>query len=200
MDSTDTQLYIIKGLFENLSYFRNVSVNLEPKYFDEDKGMIVKFVKNYFSQYDKIPEYSIAMNMLGKMKQISDDMRDEMIQTVKDAKKLDFDSIEQGTWLFDRTKEYITERSMFLVLKEGAVEISKEESSRDYGKIQQKMEKALAVSWDEDLGIEFFDETQIDEIYDQLGDHSIRIPVGVDVIDEAINGGIQEKLNSVWFM
>jgi archaellum biogenesis ATPase FlaH len=186
----DIQIFIVKGLFESISYFRNTALNLDPMYFDEDKAPVVKFIKNYFTKYEKIPEYSVVMNTLMGSKSLSDDLKEDIEDALNTVKKLDFNTEAEGKWLFDKTKDFANNKSFFNALKEGAEEMTKEEDTRDYGSVQRKMEKALSMTWDEDFGIEFFDETNIDEVYDKLGDVSLRIPLGESNIDAAINGGI----------
>jgi archaellum biogenesis ATPase FlaH len=186
----DIQIYILKGLFENLSYFRNVSLNLDPAFFDEDKGPIVEFISNYFSKYDKIPEYSVVVNVMSNAKKFSDELKEEIEETLINIKKLDFDSEAESKWLYDETKLFATEMAFKLSLRNGVMELEKDNKQQDLGAAIRDMEKSLSMTWDEDFGIEYFDVDGIDEIYDHLSDNSIRIPLGVDAIDEAINGGI----------
>lgn len=189
----DIQVFIVKGLLENPSYFRNVSTNLQPVYFDEEVSYIIKFIKNYYIKYEKIPDYSVVVNSIANVKSLADDIKTGVEEKLKSIKELSFDTFKEEQWLFDQTKEFVNSRAMFLVLKEGAMEISKDEGQRDYGKIDKKMREALSIIWNEDLGIDYFDEDGLDETYDYLGDNSLRIPIGVDVIDKAINGGIPSQ-------
>jgi hypothetical protein len=191
----DIQTFILKGLFENKSYFRNVSTNLDPDYFDEDKSPLVSFVRNYFTKYEKIPEYSTALNVMMNTSKYPSELKEEIEHAISEIRHLKFDVVKEGEWLFDETKKFANNRAMFNVLKDGAMEISKEQNGGegDYAKIEKDMREALAMDWNDDLGIDFFDEDEIDGIYDSLCDDSIRIPIGVDVIDDAINGGIPGK-------
>jgi len=181
------QLFIIKGLFENTSFFRNVLTNLDPIYFDEDKGQLIKFVKSYFQKYEKIPTYSVAFNMISQIK-VTDELREEIEESLTNIKKFDFDPLSEDDWLFDQTRDFVNEKAMFLVLKKGAMQLSN--GDVDYGSIEIDMREALSMDWNDDLGIDYFDVDAIDDIYDNLSDHSKRIPIGVDVIDDAILGGI----------
>jgi archaellum biogenesis ATPase FlaH len=186
----DIQIYILKGLFENMSFFRNVSLNLDPEFFDEDKGPIVEFISNYFAKYDKIPEYSVVVNVMSKAKKFGDELKEEIEETLINIKKLEFDSEAESKWLYDETKDFATEMAFKISLRKGVMELEKDSKEQDLGASIRDMEKSLSMTWDEDFGIEFFDEDGIDDIYDHLGDNSLRIPIGVPAIDDAINGGI----------
>ena len=188
----DIQVFVLKGMFENLSYFRKVSNNLEERYFELDKSIVLKFVKDYFAKYQKIPDYSVAMNSFSSADYTSE-VKKEIEETLNVVKTLDFDSIEDGQWLYDKTKEFANERAMFLFIKEGAMELNKEESKRDFSGLEAKMREALSINWDEDLGIDYFDEIQFDEVYDWLSNATHRIPLGIGPIDNAICGGIPGK-------
>jgi hypothetical protein len=186
----DIELFIVKGLFENVSYFRNVAANLDPNFFEEDSAPIVKFLKNYFAKYEQIPDYSVALNAICSSKKYEDSVKKDVEDSLRRAKNNDFDVKKNGEWLFDETKKFANKRAIFKVFQEGAVELNKDGDEADYGKLESSMREALSMDWNEDMGIDFFDVDGIDDIYDSLSDVSIRIPIGVNVIDEAINGGI----------
>ena len=170
-----------------------MAVNLDPVFFDEDKAPIVKFVTGYFGKYDKLPEYSTIINTIMMSKTIKDELKEEIEETIQFIRHLDFDVDANSSWLFDETKVFANDKAMFLVLKEGAIEISKDGTQRDYAKIEKQMREALSMDWNEDLGVDFFDEEELDEIYERLADDTVRIPTGVEVVDNAINGGIPGK-------
>jgi hypothetical protein len=191
------QTFILKGLLEDPAFFKNVSSNLSPTFFDEDKSKIIAYIKGYYAKYEIVPDYSVVVNSICNMKSVSDEVKAEAEKTIAEVKALPFDPIKENGWLFDQTREFCNNRAMFSALKDGAMEISKEEGKRDYGKIEKKMRDALSLNWNEDLGIDYFDEVEFDNTYDELSDNTIRIPLGVDVIDNAINGGIPGKTKFV---
>jgi len=189
---SDIEYYILKGIFESTSYFRKVACNIEDKYFSYEKGLMLKCVQEHFSKYEKVPEYSVALNsLLGSSD--NDALKREIEEAFKEVKALKFDPESEGAWLFDQTKRFANERAMFLCLKSGAKEISKDPAERDYESIHKKMTEAVSLNWDDDLGLDYFDEIQFDETYDFLSDATARIALGVDELDAATCGGIPGK-------
>jgi RecA/RadA recombinase len=115
---------------------------------------------------------------------------DKVTDSLFKAKDLEFDSNKESDWLFDETKQFVNDKAVFKVLQDGVIELNKEdEQKRDLGSIAVKMQKAISIDWDDDLGFEYSDMLQFDERYDRLSDSTRRIPTGISQIDEAIGGG-----------
>lgn len=188
----DIQKFIIKGLLESKTFFRRSVNNLEPFYFSEEYEPIVKSIRKYHAKYDRIPEYSVVTTIVSHG-DFSKSLLEKIETKLNESKNLDFNPIADEEWLFDETKQFINDRAVFKVLQEGAMELNKEENKRDYGDIYTKMQKAISIDWDEDLGYEYSDMILFDERYDRLSDVSHRIPTGITKIDDAIGGGILGK-------
>lgn len=185
----EIQNFIVKGLLENRNYFRRVVNNLDPKYFSEEFEPVISEIRDYHNKYDKVPDYSVLVNVLSN-KDFSDSLLEKIESTVGECKDMDFNPSADEEWLFDETKQFANDRAVFKVLQEGAHELNKDEKKRDYGRIYNKMQSAISIDWDEDLGYEYSDLVEFDSRYDRLQDVSKRIPTGIKKIDEAIGGGI----------
>ena len=182
------EMLILKGLFENSEYFRTVLVNMNPKYFKEDVAPIVSFIKDHFSLYNKIPEYSTVVNSICNNSEYDEELKNSVEQNVQSIKNLHFNSIAEQEWLIVQTKSHINKRAMFSAVRECVEEMKSPQL--DSGKIEMTLQTALSLNWNEDLGIEYFNEDEMDATYDYLCDSTKRIPLGIDMIDSAINGGI----------
>ena len=178
------EYFIIKGLYENDEYLRQVVSNIDPIYFDDTRQPIVEFLKNYFAKYHKIPEYSTTINSLCNEEGCDEKVVDEIIK----VKELEFNSIAEKEWLYNETKSFINKMAMIRAVKDCVEEMKQDKI--DSGKIHLTLQKALTIDWNEDLGIEYFDEKEFDNIYDYLSDSTKRIPLGINLLDSMINGGI----------
>lgn len=185
----DIQQFIVKGILENKSFFVKVIHNLQSSYFTEEYNPIVKAIKKYHEKYEKIPNYTTVATILSSGN-FPPSLMEKINSTVFGTKKLDFDATKESEWLFDETKQFINDMAVFKVLQEGSKILNKDEGTREYGDIASKMQKAISIDWDEDLGFEYSDLMEFDERYDRLSDSTRRIPTGIDRIDEAIGGGI----------
>jgi predicted small secreted protein len=185
----ELQEKIIKSLVESKSFFAYAIANLKSEHFEEDKSPIIDAIKKHYNKYNEVPEYSILVTEISSDRKISDEIKDEIEETIKRIKKYDFNIEKNFQWICDQVEQFVTDREIFDVMKAGIIESKKEDSQRDYGKLKLQMEKALSINWGHDYGLEFFDEDTIDEVYDMLNDASIRIPTGISVVDDAIGGG-----------
>jgi hypothetical protein len=187
--TNNIQKFIIKGLFENPEYFKNVILNIKPTYFSEELNIIVKILRYYYEKYDKIPDYSIVFNMISKHTK-SETLIENVETSIKEITSLDFQPKIQGDWLLDQTKLYVSDKAIEEVLFEGVEELKKEGNEKNYNRIHKLMQDAVSIDWNEDLGIEYSDLDQFDMVYDYLEDTNIRIPIGIDSIDDELGGGI----------
>jgi replicative DNA helicase len=188
----ETEKFIIKGLLEDEAYFRKVVTNLKKEYFSSSSATILKVVKKYYEKYSKIPSYSvvkkIVQNASDNEKQIK--MVNRLLQECKDK---DFSPIKEEEWLFESTKDYVKEKSMYNFVTECAENVYSEEQNMDMETLSKRMQDIVSISWDEDLGVFYSDMMTFDSIYDTLEDMNQRIPLGIPKLDDAIGGGIINK-------
>ena len=165
--------------------------NLDVKYFDEIEGKVVKFIKIYQQKYQNVPSYDVIENGIKKYIKLSDKQKVLLSDIVTKAKGL---TIPQDNWLFDETKTFVNEKAVEGVLWEGAEMLQDATKKKNLASIQKKMQDAVSINWNEDLGIKYSDLVRFDLIYDQLADSALRVSTGIDNIDKAIKGGIPLKM------
>lgn len=194
----DVQDFILKGLLENKTYFRNVIKNIKSNHFDEGRSDLIDIVYSHFKKYDNIPTYDIIKTHLKKQKGvISDERLKVIIRSLKKAKSLDLNDYD---WLLDETKLYVRNKSVEDLLQDGATYLYSEETKNKISLegIHNKMQDIVSLSWDEDLGIEFNDMLQFDEVYDKLETITKRVPTGIRALDDAIGGGIETNTSALY--
>lgn len=187
---SDIQLKILKGFLESKAFFSFASANLERSYFDDEIGYIVEKAKAHYRKYELIPEYSVLVTEASNDVKLTEEFKEEVEEALDKVKKLDFNPMRNSKWLTEQTELYVTDKAIFQVMMQGVQEAQKPDGERNYASLKLSMEAALSKTWGHDYGLEYLDEESIDDVYAKLADNSIRIPTGVDVIDEAINGGI----------
>jgi replicative DNA helicase len=191
---TNFQHFIIKGLVENFDYFRKVVGNLDVKYFDEIEGKVIKFIKIYQQKYQNVPSYDVIENGIKKYIKLSDKQKVLLTDIVTKAKGL---TIPQDDWLFDETKTFVNEKAVEGVLWEGAEMLQDATKKKNLASIQKKMQDAVSINWNEDLGIKYSDLVRFDLIYDELSDTSLRISTGISSLDKSLKGGIPLKTTAL---
>jgi replicative DNA helicase len=188
----ETEKFIIKGLVENDSYFRRVINNLDKKIFSERSTKIIQFIQNYYVKYTKIPQYEIIKKVISK--NVKNEKQEKLILGfITECQNKDFKVNESEEWLFDETKEYVKEKSIYNFASDLVEEMYSQDGVKDYEHLHKKMSDIVSVNWDEDLGVFYSDMMAYDDIYDSLEDMNQRIPLGIKKLDDAIGGGIVNK-------
>jgi replicative DNA helicase len=193
------QDFIVKGLLEDREYFRNVIGNITTDHFDDGRSDIIDMVKDYFKTYDNIPTYDVLKNTLRKNKDTLNRKKLEMIVNhLKKSKSLE---MSDAKWLLDETKVFVRNKSVESLLFTGAEYVeNNDKSGITIEGIHRSMQDIVGMTWDENLGIEFADTLQFDEVYDQLETITKRVPTGIRSLDDEIGGGIEINTSSLCVM
>lgn len=192
----DIQDFILKGLFEDREYFRNVVANLHSNHFDDGRSELVTMVKNYFAKYDSVPTYDVIANTLKKAREkFSPEQFELIVRNLKHCKSL---KMADDAWLLDETKTFVKNKSVEELLFTGYDLLENNEKGETIESLYKDMVDLVGMSWDEDLGIEYDDQLQFDEVYDQLENVSKRIPTGIRSLDDAIEGGVETNTSALY--
>jgi replicative DNA helicase len=188
----ETEKFIVKGLLENEAYFRRVVSNLKREYFTSSSATVLKVVKNFYSKYSKIPPYTVVKKVVEKNTDNEKQVK-SILRLLDECSNKDFNTVKNEEWLFDETKDYVKEKSMFNFVTECAEKVYSGEDIKDLETLSKRMQDIVAINWDEDLGVFYSDLMAFDSIYDNLEDMNQRIPLGIPKLDDAIGGGIINK-------
>lgn len=189
------QDFIIKGLLEDREYFRSVIKNIKEDHFDDGRSDIVVMVKDYFRTYDNIPTYDIIKSTLQKTKdKINKEKLKLIVSSLHKAKSLER---SDDNWLLDETKTFVKNKSVEELLFSGADYLENNKGKDTIEGIHKRMENIVGMSWDENLGIEYGDMSQLDDVYDHLENVAERVPTGIKVLDDEIGGGIETNTSSL---
>ena len=188
----DTEKFIVKGLLENESFFRRVSTNLKKEYFSSTSAVVLKIVKNYYEKYSKIPPYAIVKKVVDKS--IDNEKQVKLIHGfLNECENKNVNTVREEEFLFEETKEYVKEKSMFNFVTECAEKVYSGEKMNDLEALSKRMQDIVSINWEEDLGVFYSDMLAFDALYDSLEDMNLRIPLGIPKLDDAIGGGIINK-------
>jgi len=192
-----TERFIVKGLLENDSYFRKVISNLKEEQFSTKSSIILKIIKKYYKKYDKVPQISIIRNVIEEHSKLQEKQINLSVKFLNEVKEVDFDSIVNEDWLFDETKNYVKQKSMYNFLDTSFSQFS-DGTEIDYNMLFKNMSDIVSINWNEDLGIFYSDLAQLDNVFDLLSNDQERIPTGIKPLDSKIGGGLIRKMLLVY--
>lgn len=182
---------ILNNLLYNEGYMRRVLPYLKDYYFtDRSECVLFKIIKEFFSSYNSIPSKdAILIELEGR-----DDLRQEVldkakkyIKTLKHSEEFDVDE----NWLLKKTEDFCKDREMLYAISESVKIIEDPKKKKNRESITELVKTALSVSFDPDIGLDYFDGAE--DRFEHYTNKELRIPFGIEYLDRISDGGLPRK-------
>jgi len=190
MERTETT--ILRNLFCNEDYYRKVVPFVKPDYFESyHEKIIYEEVWDFASKYNMPPtDEVIIINLQGRK-----DLNEETYQdAIKAIKEFTDDPIEYE-WLLDTTEKWCKDRAIYLALLESIKIADGGEQKVSKDAIPSILQEALAVSFDEHVGHDYFENAN--ERFDFYHLKEDKIPFHLDKMNTITKGGLPKKTLNV---
>jgi len=178
---------IMKFLYTDVKLRDKLIPYLRFSIFDEVENVeLIKFIKKFMSKYNKFP------NPKETRLKIKDADTYRHLQKV-----LKTDTSEYTTeMILGEAEEYIRQRCIMDVCFKVVEQINNDDMD-GIGGSPDEMREAVAFAFDNNVGLDIFDEEAEDRIYEKMHDSDVVVPTGLDTIDDLIEGGFHEKTLSL---
>ena len=186
---------ILKKLIEDNDYIIKVFPFLKKDFFDSyESKLVYSILKSFINKYNRKPTYTAIINALQKANNINEDAYEkvtDLLQEIQDNYNEDHDF----DWLIDETEEYCKNKAMENAIF-SAVNIY-EDKKEPNSKIESIVREALAVSFKNDLGINFWDPEDIKKRHTSMTSEKRKYASHLDEFNTLCAGGIEPKALSV---
>jgi len=172
--NANEQKLTIENLLSSKDVFSRCIGIIKPEYFDPEYRPAVQYITEYFEKYHNIPS-SKALN--AKFPEMNYEYREHLPVSEEQSTCDDIELFCQQQALFDAIQESIP------------MVMGKDREA--FSGILQKVQTALEVSLQRDIGIDMFDNPE--ERMRRLVDTQIYEPCGINDIDEPLGGGFARK-------
>jgi len=183
---------ILSGCLNNVSLFLKVKSYLftnkkDKNYFSDEKNQrIFNLMSRWFDKFKTLPSKDELKIVIDKSKDDSEIkfLLNSIIDTMyeKNAKEINFEYLEE------ELINFIKENRVYEAMALAQADIS----TGNYGAIVNKMEEAVRVSFDKDLGISIRDIDAAMEKVNKLNDENC-ISTGFPNLDSILDGGFHPK-------
>ena len=175
---------IISSLIYNEEYCRKVLPFTKPEYFeDKSNQVLIKEINKYFTKYNKpITKDILEIEVLNR-KDITQNDSTQIPKFLENLTK-PVDNIE---WLIEQTEKYYQKRAVYLAILESINIIDGENKKLNEEAIPSLLQEALAVSFDTNIGHEYFESS--DTRYDYYHRKEKGIRFDLEYLNK-ITGGI----------
>ena len=188
-----TEATILRNLIYNEDYSRKVIPFIQPDYFEEKIERIVfeevtKFIVKYGS--------SITTEALGIEIENRTDLNEFEIKNIYEFIKSLNDNPVDYKWLLDTTEKWCKDSAIYLALTESIHIADGKDKNKNRDAIPSILSDALAVSFDNNIGHDYFE--NYEQRYDYYNRKENRIPFDIEYLNKITNGGVPNKTLNVF--
>lgn len=186
---------LLGSLISDDAYARQVLPFLDEKYFHEKEySTIFTIIRDHFAKYNKAPDKSI----IGIKLEDSNLLQKDLDATFDTLDRLE-PSQNQREWLLESTETFCRDQALYNEIL-AAVEAYQGKGQKEVslGAIPDKIQKALAISFDSSVGHDYYDDAA--SRYDYYHQAINRIPCDIDMFNTIMRGGVPPKTLNVFLM
>ena len=144
---------ILNNLVTNDQFRRQAFPYLKKEYFEEEHNkLLFDLISNFINKYEKCPtKESLAID-LQNVTSLTDQQFKISLEAID---KVNDEKLDQ-TWLVDSTEEWCRNRAIYLSLLESIQIADGKDDKKDKGAIPSILSDAIAVSFDNRIGHDYF--------------------------------------------
>ena len=183
---------ILNNLVTNDQFRRQAFPYLKKEYFEEEHNkLLFDLISNFIDKYGKCPtKESLAID-LQNVTSLTDQQFKISLEAID---KVNDEKLDQ-TWLVDSTEEWCRNRAIYLSLLESIQIADGKDDKKDKGAIPSILSDAIAVSFDNRIGHDYFSNyKERFEFYNKVEE---KIPFDLSMFNKITKGGLSNKTLNV---
>lgn len=188
---------IIKNLISNDTFCRRALPFIKGEYFEDgvERKLFTK-VSEFYTKFNALPTITAITLELDQDSNVTEDEFGKAQQILTDISNSK--TKENDDWLVEHAEKFCKERSMVNAIMESIKvldDVKSNKGNKQIAHIEQLVSDALSVSFDPDIGHDFFEDS--DERFKEYHKVLDRLPFDLDKFNEVTNGGLPKKTLSV---
>ena len=186
---TDLEKLILHNLLRNEPYARKVTPFLKREYFhDRSIRFVFETIHDFIIKYNNLPTKEALHIILDKNKTITQDELKRISNIIEEVSN-NKESCDME-WLFSETEDFCKEKAVYNAIME-SIQIIDGKSQNSHGAIPDILSKALAVSFDVNIGHDYVEDYE--KRFDFYHTVEKKIPFDLDYMNQIKNGGTPSK-------
>lgn len=183
---------IFSNLLHNEGYGRKVIPFLRTEYFtNKIDQTLFKTVFNYVERFNSFPSETALLIEIENTHSLTQDeygLAREKVEKLE-HKQADLD------WLVSQTEKFCKDRAIYNAISQSIKILDDKSTTQSPNQIPKLLEEALAVSFDTQIGHDFFED--LSQRYDFYHRKEERIPFDIDYLNRVTKGGLPRKTLNV---
>jgi len=183
----DIQTIILKSLTNNEAFLRKALPHIKKEYFEDQHKAVYDLFLKFVTKYNKLPTPTILELEFQESEYSNRPIANDALALIK---TLHEDNKVELEWLIESTEKWCKDRAVYLALME-SISIVDGKTDRAEGAIPDILTKALSVTFDTNVGHDYFENAeQRYEFYHQKED---KIPFNIELLNTITKGGVPKK-------
>lgn len=186
-------LLVLTSLVKNNEFTQRVFPFLKEEYFEQlPERTLFSIISSYIKRYQCLPSFD-AINIELDCQSLKQQVFDDCIECIEHIEKnVEHHDIE---WLIDTAEKFCKDRALYLALQQSIEIVSNgkdgTQSSLTETAIPTLLSDAIAVSFDDSIGHDFFEDSE--KRYELYHTIESKLPFDIDVLNEITDNGISKK-------
>lgn len=183
---------IFANLIQNEEYGRKVVPYVKEEYFESlPEKTVYKLINTYVTKYNKFPTHQ-ALKIDLENSSLEQRIYDECETIIAESQQVG--NVDQQ-WLLDKTEKFCQERAVYNAIMDSIQILDNKDKLRTKGSIPQILSEALAVSFDTNIGHDWYDDA--DDRYEYYHRVEDRVPFRLEYLNRITKGGLPKKTLNV---
>lgn len=185
---------ILRELLHRSDFAERVVPYIKEEYFSSTElSLIYRLYAKFYLKFHAIPQFAALRIGLDSVKKVTEKQAQDAREALEEiAQEPELDDT-QFPWLMEQAEDWCQDKAVFRAIQE-AIQIQ-DDPTKTRHEIAKVIKEALAVSFDSQIGHDFFDDA--DARFDYYHSDQERIPFDLSVFNTVTNGGVPKKTLNV---
>ena len=178
---------ILNHLLNNEDFCRRVIPYLKPEYFDGTHKNVFDLIVKFVAKHNRLPTSKVLDLELRKVNAPEDILNNsaQLIDAIREKSDIDTE------YLIQEAEKWCKEKAIYNAIMESIQIIDGKDDIRSEGGIPELLSDALGVSFDQQIGHDYIDNSE--ERFDFYNRKEDRIPFDLDYFNKITKGGLPNK-------
>lgn len=182
------EILVLKNLIYNDDYARKVLPFLKTDYFqDYNQKVLYEEINSFIAEYNKLPTLEALDIEITKRTDLNETSYSEVNQLLNSFEN----EVVSLEWLISTTETWCQDRAIYLALMDSIQIADGNDEKRGRDAIPSILQDALAVSFDNNIGHDYFENS--DDRFEYYHDVQTKIPFDIDRLNQITKGGVKTK-------
>ena len=183
----EIETIILKSLTNNEVFLRKALPHIKKEYFEKQHQAVYDIFLKFVTKYNKLPTPAILEIEFKESEYTNRPIANDTLTLIRE---LSNDNDVELDWLIESTEKWCKDRAVYLALME-SISIVDGNTDKAEGAIPDILTKALSVTFDTNVGHDYFE--NVEERYDFYHLKEDKIPFNIELLNTITKGGVPRK-------